>query len=85
MPTPHNVSVLVINSGSSSVKFTLFGIEDEAVLARGVVERIGLEGTRIAYTARDGKELIRSAAVEDTREAVASIVDMPCRRKARCA
>ncbi|MEK6193573.1 MAG: acetate kinase, partial [Deltaproteobacteria bacterium] len=75
MPTLHNESVLVINSGSSSVKFTLFGIEDEVILARGVVERIGLEGTRISCTARDGKELIRSAAVKDTREAVVTIVD----------
>ena len=75
MPTPHNLSVLVINSGSSSVKFTLFGIDDEAVLAKGVVERIGLEGTRIAYTARDTKELIWSAAVGNAREAVACIVD----------
>ena len=40
MPTPHNLSVLVINSGSSSVKFTLFGIEDEAGLVLGIDERI---------------------------------------------
>ncbi len=75
MPTPHNFSVLVINSGSSSVKFTLFGIEDEAVLAKGVVERIGLEGTRIIYAVRDTKELTWSAAVGNAREAVACIVD----------
>jgi acetate kinase len=75
MPTPRNFSVLVINSGSSSVKFTLFNIEDEAVLARGIVERIGLEGTRIVYAAHNGKKLDRLADVGDAREAVASIVE----------
>jgi len=75
MPTPSKYAVLVINSGSSSVKFTLFAIADEAVLARGVVERIGLEGTRITYSALHGKRQDRPVAVADAREAVACIVE----------
>ena len=75
MPTPSKYAVLVINSGSSSVKFTLFAIADEAVLARGVVERIGLEGTRITYKAPHGKKLDQPVAVADAREAVACIVE----------
>jgi len=75
MPTPSKFAVLVINSGSSSVKFTLFAIADEAVLASGVVERIGLEGTRITYRAHHGKKLDQPVAVADAREAVASIVE----------
>ncbi len=39
-------SVLVLNSGSSSVKYKLFDMEDESVSASGLVERIGeAEGT----------------------------------------
>jgi acetate kinase len=75
MPTPSKYAVLVINSGSSSVKFTLFAIADEAVLARGVVERIGLEGTRITYSALHGNKLDQPVAVADAREAVARIVE----------
>ena len=75
MPTPRKASVLVINSGSSSVKFTLYGLKNEAVMARGVVERIGLDGTRISCTARGAKERTWSAAVGDTREAVTCIVE----------
>ena len=56
MPAPDKFAVLVINSGSSSVKFTLFAIADEAVLAKGVVERIGLEGTRLTYSTLHGKK-----------------------------
>lgn len=74
MPTPSKSSVLVINSGSSSVKFTLFAIADEAVLASGVVERIGLGGTRIAYRAGHGMTLDQPVAVADAREAVTCIV-----------
>jgi acetate kinase len=75
MPTPSKYAVLVINSGSSSVKFTLFAIADEAVLSRGVVERIGLEGTRIRYSALHGRRQDQPVAVADAREAVACIVE----------
>ena len=75
MPTPRKYAVLVINSGSSSVKFTLFAIADEVVLAKGVVERIGLEGTRIVYRAGPGKKLDQRVAVANAREAVACIVE----------
>jgi len=40
------VSILVLNSGSSSVKFKLFDMRDETVLASGLVERIGEEASR---------------------------------------
>jgi acetate kinase len=75
MPTPRKFTVLVINSGSSSVKFTLFAIADEGILARGVVERIGLGGTRITYSAHHGKKVDRLVTVADAREAVACIVE----------
>lgn len=41
--------VLVINSGSSSLKFTLFSISHEIVLAKGLVERIGSPTGHLAY------------------------------------
>ena len=74
MTAPGKFTVLVVNSGSSSVKFTLYAIADETVLARGVVERIGLDGTQITYRARDGKKLDQPVSVGGAREAVACIV-----------
>ncbi|MGM0369752.1 MAG: acetate/propionate family kinase [Bacillota bacterium] len=41
------MKVLVINSGSSSIKYQLINMEDESVLAKGLVERIGIEGSRL--------------------------------------
>ena len=39
------MKVLVVNCGSSSLKYQLFNMVDESVLAKGLVERIGLEGS----------------------------------------
>jgi len=75
MPTQNKFAVLVINSGSSSVKFTLLRIGDEEVLAKGVLERIGLEGTQISYASCHGKKLTRGVTVTNARDAVSMIVE----------
>ena len=41
--------ILVINAGSSSLKYQLFNIESKAVLAKGLAERIGIDGGRIRH------------------------------------
>ncbi len=74
MHIPDKSTVLVFNAGSSSVKFTLFGIEDETVFATGMVERIGLSGTRLVHAVAEGNELIRAAPVKNAREAVHLII-----------
>ncbi|MFA6928965.1 MAG: acetate kinase [Lentisphaeria bacterium] len=43
------MKVLVVNAGSSSVKFTLFEMTDQSVLCKGLVERIGLKSPRLLY------------------------------------
>ncbi len=45
------MKILVLNCGSSSIKYQLFKIEDESVLARGGVERIGIDGSFLKHTA----------------------------------
>jgi len=74
MPIADRSTVLVVNAGSSSVKFTLFRIEDEAVLATGMVERIGLSATRLVYTGHKDEKRTRAAAVNNAREAVLLII-----------
>jgi acetate kinase len=46
------MNILIINSGSSSIKFQLINMEDEYVLASGLVERIGESDSLIKFTAR---------------------------------
>ena len=52
--TMKTMKILVINSGSSSIKFQLIGMPSEVVIASGVAERIGLEGSRIKYRSERG-------------------------------
>jgi len=53
------VKILVINAGSSSLKFQLFDMDNEKVIAKGNCEKIGLEGSFIGYkTTGDKKEVM---------------------------
>ena len=55
------MNVLVINAGSSSLKYQLLNPETEQVLAKGLCERIGIDG-KFTYKA-DGKQTIKAADV----------------------
>jgi acetate kinase len=43
------MKILVMNSGSSSLKYQLFDMENETVVAKGLVEKIGLQGSELAH------------------------------------
>ncbi len=62
--------VLVINSGSSSLKFTLFAMEDETMLAKGLVERIGTPSANLAYQRNGEAKHEFPVAAEDHAEAL---------------
>ena len=47
------MNILVINCGSSSLKYQLIKSDTEAVLAKGLCERIGIEGSQITYQPGD--------------------------------
>jgi acetate kinase len=76
MASPQQGPILVINAGSSSVKFTLFEMPGTARLATGIVERIGTEGTRLHYTARGRKPEVREAAITDVHGAVVAMTTL---------
>jgi len=58
MPTKKYDKILVINSGSSSLKFMLFSMSTETMLAKGLVERIGTPNANLIYQ-RDGDPKIQ--------------------------
>ena len=73
------MKVLVINSGSSSIKYQLFAMENEAVLASGLVERIGEEEGRIVHKMHPGtgkeEKHIKSLQITDHREGMELVMD----------
>ena len=62
------MKILVINAGSSSLKFQLINMEDEKVLAKGNCERIGIDGL-VGYKNADGKEFKKEVTLPDHRAA----------------
>lgn len=51
------MKIIVLNCGSSSIKYQLFEMPQKDVLAKGLVDKIGLKGASIKHKRNDGKEL----------------------------
>jgi acetate kinase len=60
--------VLVVNTGSSSIKYQLFEMDGPKVLASGVVERIGEAGAKLTHRAGDAEPLVVEERVADHSE-----------------
>jgi len=69
------MKVLVINCGSSSLKYQLFDMETENALAKGLVERIGIEGSRIKHTKAGQDAVVTETAIPDHKVAVKLVLD----------
>ncbi len=67
------MKVLVINSGSSSLKYQLIDMETEGVIAKGLCERIGIDGSMLTHKA-NGKELEKVESMPTHNEAVALVL-----------
>lgn len=71
------MNVLVINAGSSSLKYQLMNPDTGAVLAKGICERIGLDGTFTYKPQVEGKETLKSVSVPmpTHAEAIQTVLD----------
>lgn len=67
------MKILVVNCGSSSLKYQLIDSETEQSLAVGICERIGIEGGRIVHTPAGGTKNVKEAHM-DTHEAAIRLV-----------
>ena len=67
------MKVLVINAGSSSLKYQLIDMETEGVIAKGLCERIGIKNSLLKHKA-NGKELVKEQAMPSHNEAVALVL-----------
>ena len=68
------MNVLVINCGSSSLKYQVIHAESEEVLAKGLCERIGIDG-RLVYQPKGGEKEIIEAPMPTHTEAVRMVLD----------
>ncbi len=64
------MNILVLNCGSSSIKYKLYNMDDESVLAQGGVERIGLDEAFIKVTLPNGEKKVIMHDMPDHKEGV---------------
>ena len=69
------MKILVINAGSSSLKYQLFDMDNESIIAKGVCERIGIDG-HLKHTPANGKPVFdEDIALPTHAEAIEAVLD----------
>ncbi len=69
------MNVLVINCGSSSLKYQLIESDTEQVLAKGLCERIGIGGSAITHQPKGGDKVTEEVAMKDHKDAVKLVIN----------
>lgn len=69
------MNILVINCGSSSLKFQLIHSESEQCIAKGICERIGIDGSMITYAPAGGEKEKTVTPMPDHTEAIRLVLD----------
>ncbi len=69
------MKILVINCGSSSLKYQFIDMENEFVLAKGLCERIGIEGSNLKHTKAGCESVVFTNDMKDHTDAVQMVID----------
>lgn len=69
------MKVLVINCGSSSLKYQLIEMDNESVLAKGLCERIGIDGSVLTHTKTGQDKVVIEESMPTHKEAVSLVFD----------
>ena len=69
------MKILVINAGSSSLKYQLIDMDTKAVLAKGLCERITLDGSKLNHTPAGGEKVVIESPMPTHAEAIKLVID----------
>ncbi|TZE83393.1 acetate/propionate family kinase [Calorimonas adulescens] len=70
------MNILVINCGSSSLKYQLIDMSKNEVLVKGIVERIGIDGSQIKYEKTGAEKKVFSKTINNHKEALKEMLDL---------
>ncbi|MFY9323428.1 MAG: acetate kinase, partial [Syntrophomonadaceae bacterium] len=70
------MKVLVVNAGSSSIKYQVFDMTDESVLAKGLVDRVGIPGTTLEHKPAGKDEVVIKRDLPDHTEGMKLVLDV---------
>ena len=69
------MNILVINAGSSSLKYQFIKIEEEKVLAKGLCERIGIDGSKLTLKVPGKDDYVVEKHMDDHSVAIQMVID----------
>lgn len=69
------MKILVINCGSSSLKYQLFDMDTNEVMAKGLIERIGIEGSNLQHSAAGKDKVVFEQPLANHNEAIKLVMD----------
>ena len=69
------MKILVINAGSSSLKYQLIDMDTEAVLAKGLCERIGIDGSKLTHKVPGREDYVAETPMPEHKVAVQLVID----------
>jgi len=69
------MKIFVINCGSSSLKYKLFDMRDEDVLAEGIIERIGIENSFLKYETKEGTDIKIEHEIPTHKEGIELLIE----------
>ncbi|MDO5402946.1 MAG: acetate kinase [Eubacteriales bacterium] len=69
------MNILVLNCGSSSLKYQLINMDDESVIAKGLVERIGIDGSILTHKPAGKDKFVVEQPMKDHNIAVKLVLD----------
>ncbi len=69
------MNILVINAGSSSLKYQFIKIEEEKVLAKGLCERIGIDGSKLTLKVPGKDDYVVEKHMDDHSVAISMVID----------
>ena len=69
------MKILVINAGSSSLKYQLYDMTDESVLAKGLVERIGMDSSILTHKPTGKDEVVEVSEILEHNTAIRKVID----------
>ncbi len=68
------MKILVINAGSSSLKYQLIDMDTENVMAKGLCERIGIDGSKLNHTPGDADKVVIEKPMKDHADAINMVI-----------
>ena len=69
------MKILVINAGSSSLKYQLIDMDNKAVMAKGLCERITIDGSKLNHTPAGGETVVIESPMPTHAEAIKLVID----------